>query len=377
MSTPDRPVEKPERAAASPWSFRIATVAGIPVRLHFTFLLFFTWIAVSAQAAGMGTLTLFFLGLFFCVVLHEFGHALTAQRYGVKTRDITLYPIGGVAMLQGRPKPREELWIALAGPAVNVVIALILGAYLLLTRGELPWIRFLVLEYSLIEALFVANVILPLFNMIPAFPMDGGRVLRAFLALRMPEVRATQIAGTVGQFLAIVIGFVGLFNGMILLMLVAFFVYLGAGQEVQAMVGLSFVSNRRVRDAMLTRFRTIESGQSLEAAAHMLLEGSQQDFPVMAGEEAIGLLARSDIARGLATEGPTGYVAGHMKRDYKRASPDDPLDKALELFSKEDPNPLLVIEGDHLVGMLTAENLSEFIMLEHARQQARSRMYPR
>jgi Zn-dependent protease/predicted transcriptional regulator len=378
MTQPDRQVEKPDRAGASPWSFRIATVAGIPVRVHFTFMLFITWIWLMGRVLGGGLLVLFVLLLFLCVILHEFGHALVAQRYGIETKDITIYPIGGVAMLQGRPKPKEELWIALAGPAVNVVIALILGAYLLVTRGHLPWIQLNFLRLSLIEAVFVANVILPLFNMIPAFPMDGGRVLRAALARRMPEARATQIAGSIGQGLAILMGFAGLLTFNILLMLVAFFVFLGAGQEVQAMVGMSLVANRRVKDAMLVRFRTMESGQSIESAAKMLLEGSQQEFPVVYGEEVLGVLVRSDITDALAQAGGGAYVSGHIRREFKRLQPEDPLERALELFSKEDPSPILVMDADdQLVGMVTAQNLSEFIMLEHARQQSRAQAYPR
>ncbi|HVL39849.1 MAG TPA: site-2 protease family protein [Fimbriimonadaceae bacterium] len=353
---------------SSPWSLRVATVAGIPIRLHFTFLLFLVWIYIVTSQPQSRLSFWLVPGIFVCVLLHELGHALTAKRFGVETRDITLYPIGGVAMLQGRrPKPVEEFWIAIAGPAVNVVIALILLPFVLAQQGSLPPLTFVLGQLGLLEGLFVANIVLPLFNMIPAFPMDGGRILRSLLAMNMPQRKATQIAGAIGQFLAIAIGMVGLFLGSVILMLVAFFVFLGAGQEVSASIGISLVENRRIADAMLTQFRTIESAASLEMAAKMLLEGAQQDFPVVYGEEVLGLLSRSDIARGLAQEGPTAYVSGHMNREFKVLRPEEDLERALEMFSGGDTSPVLVMEGDRLLGMVTAENLSEFLMLEHAR----------
>jgi CBS domain-containing protein len=191
----------------------------------------------------------------------------------------------------------------------------------------------------------------------------------------MGEVRATQIAASIGQLLAIVAGIAALLSGQILLMLIAFFVYIGAGQEVQATVGFSLITGRRVGDATQTRFRTIDSGASLDRAASMLLEGSQQDFPVMAGDEVIGVLTRTDITRGLASEGPTGYVAGHMRREVRRISADQPLERAMELLSEENV-PLLVYDGAELIGMLTADNLSEFMMLQHARQQSHPQARP-
>ena len=193
----DEPAEQPRRPN-SPWSFQLLKVAGIPIRIHFTFLLLLLWIfLLGGQSVSM---VLFMVAIFGCVVLHEFGHALVAKRYGVQTRDITLYPIGGVAMLQGRPKPYQELWIALAGPAVNVVIAIILMIVSLATKAR-PAAFTIIMgpNSSLIDALYTSNLWLAGFNMIPAFPMDGGRVLRALLGLRLSEARATQIAGSIGQ----------------------------------------------------------------------------------------------------------------------------------------------------------------------------------
>jgi len=198
--------------------------------------------------------------------------------------------------------------------------------------------------------------------------MDGGRVLRAYLGLRMPETNATYIAGEVGQGLAILFGICGLFLGSPILMLIAFFVFVGAGQEVSLSRTRSFLQGRPLRDAMQTRFRSLEGGDSLEKAAQALLSGSQHDFPVRTGESVIGILTREDIARGLAEEGPTGYVAGHMRREVKTAHPNVPLEMAMDMFSREDLTPIVVIEDDEVLGIVTAENLGEFVMLEHARR---------
>jgi Zn-dependent protease/CBS domain-containing protein len=347
------------------------TVAGIPVRIHFTFVLFLAWISLTSRSGLMWTALI--LAVFACVLLHEFGHALTARRYGVQTRDITLYPIGGVAMLDGRPTPRAELWIALAGPAVNVAIAAILGAVLFFTEGGAPAFSLNHVTSSFLATLFTANVSLVVFNMIPAFPMDGGRVLRSLLAMRMDETKATQIAAAIGQGLAIVLGLVGLLWWQEpILMLVAFFVFLGAGQEASQSVTRSFLAGHAIRDAMQNRFRTIPHGETMETAAQMLLAGSQHDFPVVAGDDLIGVLTRYDIAQGLATAGPTAYVASHMRRDFKTAHPNVPLELAIDMFTKDDATPIMVMDEGALVGMVTQENLSEFIMLEHARQQARA-----
>lgn len=363
------PLQKESPAPTSPWSLKVASVAGIPIRLHFTFLLFLAWILfLGKQEGSVLTMTLV-PSIFACVLLHELGHALVAKRYGVATRDITLYPIGGIAMLSTRPKARDELWIALAGPAVNVVIAGICAAILLATAGRIPMPTLDLSGRSYLSALFAANVVLAVFNLVPAFPMDGGRVLRSILALYMPEARATRLAASIGQLLAIGFGFWALANGQVILMLIAFFVFIGAGQEATISASQELVTGHLVQDAMITMFVTLESGATLDRAASLLLETNQHDFPVVLGEEILGVLARADLVRALAAEGPTGYVSGAMRREYKVMGPTDPLEDAFVALSEGDRSPVLVKQDDKLVGMITLENLSEFLMIEQARKR--------
>ena len=379
------PLQPTERAARDAWSLRVATVSGIPIQLHFTFLLLVIWFAVTGVARGGAGQLLFLLGLFLCVALHELGHSLVAQRYGYKVRDIVLYPIGGVASIESSPRPRHELWIALAGPAVNVVIAALIGIYLAAT-SDIPLAdRFASLRPigntpiggDALTLLFFANVSLVLFNMIPAFPMDGGRVLRAILALNLGRLRATKIAASIGQGLAILFGVLGFLNGQFFWMLIALFVFFGAGQEAAAEQSRSAAEGVPVGAAMVRQFQTLSVGDSLRRAAEMLLSTHQQDFPVVHGEEIVGVLPRNALLRGLAQEGESAYVSEVMTRDVVFAKPADPLEDMLTRPDGVQRAPVLVMEDGRLVGMLTVENLMEFLTLRQIAQtraeQAQSR----
>ena len=268
------------------WQWKLGRFAGIDVYIHATFLLLIGWVGYShwlehQKWSEVFNGILFIVALFACVVLHEYGHALTARKYGIKTRDITLYPIGGVARLERMPeKPIEELWVALMGPAVNVVIAAGLFAYLFFSGSLVPLTDLTVASGSFAERLMTVNISLVLFNLIPAFPMDGGRVLRALLASRMEYARATQIAAVVGQGLAFVFGFIGLFTNPMLLF-IALFVWIGAAQEAAAVEMKAGLAGYLVRDAMQTDFRTLSTQNSVGDARRLLLAGSQQDFAVV------------------------------------------------------------------------------------------------
>jgi len=346
----------------SGWSINLGSVSGIPIRLHFTFFLLLLWFAFRFAGPERWQGLLFVLGIFACVVLHELGHSLVAQRFGIAVRDITLYPIGGIARMERLPKPREELWITLAGPAVNLAIAAILYVALQASGALVSWDRLTAGGGYWWQNILLANVVLFVFNMIPAFPMDGGRILRAFLALQLGELRATEIAAGIGQFLAIVFGFFGLLYNPFLLF-IAFFVFLGAGQEAAMYQQKALVEGVPVRAAMMTEFRTMPVGASLREAADRLLESSQSDYPVVDGSEVVGLLSRQDLLRGLAKQGPTGYVAGAMTRDFLAVSPEADLQEiAAEMQSGQRP-AVLVMENNELLGLVTMENLAELLVL--------------
>ncbi|MGA8653259.1 MAG: site-2 protease family protein, partial [Xanthobacteraceae bacterium] len=282
------------------WSLNIGSVAGTAIRVHVTFLLFLAWIfgvnyiSGGPQVAWSGLL--FIVLLFLCVLLHEFGHIFTARGFGVRTPDVILLPIGGVARLERIPeKPSEEFLIAIAGPAVNVVIAMLLivigGANL--SAGHLSMLEST--NVSMIDRLAAVNLFPALFNLIPAFPRDGGRVLRAVLAARFGHVRATEIAAMIGQWVAFVLGFLGLF-GNPLLIFIAIFVYLAASAEAHLVATRAMSRGVPVTSAMLTQFATLTPEEHVDAAVETLLRTSQSEFPVVDGAgRPIGVLGRGDL----------------------------------------------------------------------------------
>jgi Zn-dependent protease len=357
-------------------AFRLATIAGIPLRLHWTFLAFLIWIGIRSIGQNQAGGVLFVLSLFGCVTLHEFGHALAAARYGVKTRSIVLYPIGGVASLETMPRPRQELWIALAGPAVNVVIAAILYAVLRATGTPLVT---QVGSANFLAQLFWTNIFLVGFNMLPAFPMDGGRVLRAILArFNNDEVKATRTAAAIGQFFAVLMGLYGLFAGAWALVFIAVFVYLGAAQEANAFAARELIHGHLVSEAMMREFHTLPVGTTFREAAEVLLRGSQQDFPVVHGGEVVGVLSRANLLQGMAAEGADGYIAGSMEREFAAVPFNSELETVLQRMSGGMTSPILVFSDNtfaqsSLVGMLTQENLIEFLTVAQIRQRSLQR----
>lgn len=363
----------PRSAPPSPWAITLGTVAGIPIRLHMTFLLFLAFLAlVIYRGPDSGVGLLFLIGVFGCVLLHELGHSLVARKYGIPVSEIVLYPIGGVARMEKIPKPHEELWIALAGPAVNLVIAIAILIGLIATgsMGTLgSWTSMRVGDGFWIQELMIANLMLAFFNLIPAFPMDGGRILRAILALIIGEVPATRIAVAVGQFMAFVMGFIGLVVPSVILIFIAFFVFIGASQEGTYYQSRALVQGLSARAAMLTDFRTLPIGATLQDATNLLLETSQQDFPVIYGEEVVGVLSRQSLLRGLSTEGPSGYVTGSMQRDFITASPDADLQELASNLQAGQQTCALIMENEKLVGMLTMENLAEFLIIQQIMQR--------
>jgi Zn-dependent protease len=353
------------------WSWKIGRFAGIDVYVHATFLLLVAFFGFSywqqTRTLG-GTLEglAFLLALFLSVVLHEYGHALTARRYGIKTRDITLLPIGGVARLERMPdKPLQELWVALAGPAVNLVIAVVLLVYLLVSNSFIPLSGMSLTGGPFVERLLSINLSLMLFNLLPAFPMDGGRVLRALLALRLDYVRATQIAASVGQGMAFLFGIVGLFSNPFLVF-IALFIWIGAQQEA-SMVQMKYaLGGIPVRQAMLTEFKTLGPADRLHKAMEYILAGTQQDFPVLEAERVTGILTRADLLAALSRHSGDLRVDAIMRRDFEQVHPGDMLEAAFARLQACGCHIFPVVQDGRLVGLLTSENVGEFLMVQSA-----------
>jgi Zn-dependent protease/CBS domain-containing protein len=339
-------------------------IFGVPVRLHFTFVLLVIFLLALGAKGGQSAMNnvIYILALFGSVLLHELGHVAVSRRYGIRTLEVVLYPIGGVARLEKSPKPREELWIALAGPAVNLLIAAGMAAFLLpVGVGEAFRSVTDPTDANLFARIAVGNLILAAFNMIPAFPMDGGRVLRSLMARWSPEDVATRRAASAGRLFAIIIGLYGLISMHFMLIFIAFFVYVGATQETAVVTGRTLTSGVPVRAAMITDYRTLQHGNTIREAANMLLATSQTDFPVVMGEQVIGLLGRNALLRGMAVDGPDAYVAGIMDRNPPRLTPDQNLEECLPVMAET--SCALVMDEDRLLGILTRENLHEFLML--------------
>lgn len=353
-------------------SFIIARIAGIKILLHWTFLLLLGFIVFSEiRRGGDATAVLatvgFVVALFGCVVLHELGHSLTARRYGIKTRHITLLPIGGVASLERIPEnPRQELWVALAGPAVNVVIALALYPFI---TSFAPFsesgIGNFATSQGFLHSLFRVNVALVVFNAIPAFPMDGGRVLRALLAMRLGRVRATTIAAGLGRLIAVGFVFFGLFNSPFLV-LIGIFVYFGAYSENVAVQHLDLLRDYTVRQAMMTNFVTLAPADTVQVAADKLLSGSDQDLIVVEHDRAVGVMTRLLIIESLRADRGTVAVAAVMNREFETvdigAGLSDVYDRARRKLNAFYP----VLENERFRGVIDQNNIDEFLKIRAA-----------
>jgi Zn-dependent protease/predicted transcriptional regulator len=348
------------------WSWTIGKLFGIDLKIHATFVLILAWAGWGHWKQGEGVSgviagVLFMLAMFGCVVLHELGHALAARRYGIGTKDITL--------LDKMPDdPREEIVVALAGPAVNVVIAGLLFLWLQASGGWTALADLDVVRGPMVERLMVVNLFLVGFNMLPAFPMDGGRVLRGFLALRTDYVSATRTAAKVGQGMALLFGVFGMFFNPFL-MFIALFVWIGAGQEAEMTQVHAVLGGVPVSRAMQTHFRTIGAEDSLDDAVQLILTGSQQDFPVVEGDAVVGVLLRADLFAALATR--EAKTAGQVMRStFPVVDAGDVLEDAFKKLQECECATVPVMQDGKLVGLVTSENLGEYLMIEAARKSA-------
>ncbi len=354
------------------WSIRLGTLSGIGVYMHLTFLLLLAWWAYHAWSqtndAGKTLIeVLLLLAIFGCVVLHELGHALMARRFGIRTRDITLLPIGGLARLERMPDdPKQELWVALAGPAVNVLIAAALSVWLVAADILVPLQRLAAPGSPLLQRLLLINIFLVVFNLIPAFPMDGGRVLRAMLATQMEYTRATQIAAVIGQGFAFLFGFIGLLSGYPLLLFIALFVWIGAAQESSMVQMKTALSGIPVGRAMVTEFEVLAPDSPLAAAVELTLRTAQKDYPVIEDGRLVGILTQSRLLAALSDPGPAARVADVMEREFQEVDAHEMLETALARLQECACRTLPVFHHGRLVGLVTTDNVGEFISIQSA-----------
>lgn len=352
------------------WSFPAGRLFGVDIRIHvtFLFLLGFVWFSESLNmgASGPGR-GIALVGIIFgCVVLHELAHAVVAQRSGIAVRSIVLLPIGGVTLMEDvtrtKPDPARDIRIAAAGPLLNLVIAAITGAVILTLAPQVklwpqPWVH----ASNLPRSLFWGNLFLGAFNLLPAYPMDGGRILRALLAERMDYVRATRRAVTIGQVFAMLLMMIGLvWNPW--LVLVGFFLFLGAQMEDRFVVFQSVLETVRMEEVMLTQFSILSPADTLEDALSKAAHTLQDDFPVVRGMEMVGVINKSRIVEALRSNG-NGYVQPAMVRSFEVAKKTDSLATAFRKLGTRGLSMIPVVDSGRLVGIVTMQNLMHSMAL--------------
>jgi stage IV sporulation protein FB len=364
-------------------SLTLFRVSGIEVKVHWSFVLILIWGAVVYGATGQGLLAGALYGvavillLFVCVTLHEFGHAYVAKYYGINVPTITLLPIGGVAQLERSPeKPSQELWIAVAGPAVNIVLAALLIPLALLFNGAggagglglnpNAWLGQVMQPGlgNLLAYLAAVNLLLALFNMLPAFPMDGGRVLRALLALNMPYVRATRVAVTVGRLLAIPLAIWGIVGGNILLLLIAFFVYVGGGAEREAVESRSVLGKVKVSSALAGDTQRLYTSETLQRAMDLIMTSYQADYPVFdLGNKFVGVLTRPRLVEALRTQGSEARVVEAMIPADRAptVAPTATLADVWEVMATSGAHVVVVRDGSEFLGLLNSDDITEVV----------------
>lgn len=356
------------------WSWSIGRMFGIRIKIHVTFVLFVGWIAMSQGILAGDTMraalsvTLMLL-VFLCVLLHELGHALTARRYGVQTRDIILLPIGGVARLERMPeKPIQEMLVALAGPAVNVAIAVALFGIMAAFRLSMTELS---VTGSVMEALLYINVVIVLFNLIPAFPMDGGRVLRAALAMRMPFEKATRIASYIGQSVAVIFAVIGFFTGHIMLMFVAMFVFLAAYEERGVVMRRATLRPLPVTAAMITEFEALDAEDTVGSALGRFGGDEAVDLLVIHDGVPVGRVGGGELAEAARRGDSAQPVGAVMRPDQSFADPGESLEAVVRRMQATGRPAVPVVHRGRMIGLVTVESIRHLILQQEAMRQDR------
>ena len=356
------------------WSFRVLDVAGIPIRIHVTFFLIlflgaYQWGSMTGTLNGAVFGVALMVLLFVCVTLHELGHSLVAKVFGIPVRQIVLLPLGGIAQITKNPeKPLHELLIAVAGPLVNGVIAILLLAALgfsaapqmLTGHGLLPDETSNTPSLTtLLSWLLMANVSLAIFNLIPAFPLDGGRIFRALIAMFTGYPRATRIASATGQLIAIILGVYGVLNSQFLLTLVAVFIFFGAGQETAEAEAKTVLNTLRVGDAYNKHALALIVGDRVSRAVDYILTSYQPDFAVLQGSNPIGIVTRDDVLRALANIPTDTLVTEIMEREFLKTEANRSLDEVRRSMGEQGRRIAAVYDGANYLGLISMEDIVE------------------
>jgi Zn-dependent protease len=354
------------------WSLFVGKIFGVRIQIHWTFFLLILWIILSELQRGGNKQSAmisvgFILSVFACVILHEMGHILTARKFGIDTKKITLLPIGGVASLEKIPEnPRQELLVALAGPAVNVAIVIILYPFvpsnIMFKQQDLSSIAG---GEIFLASLLSVNMALVIFNLIPAFPMDGGRALRAIMAMRMDRVKATRIASNIGQIIAVFFVFLGLFYNPFL-SLIGVFIFFGAFAENLTVQHLEFLRGRTVREAMMTDFTTLSPANTTGEGIDKLLAGSENNFLISEDGKVKGIVSSNQLIEALRNNGTQVPLAQIMKTNFQSFNIDTKLTDVITDVMRNGSSFYPVIDNDKVIGVINKENINEFIMVQSA-----------
>lgn len=372
--------------------FQIAKFFGIPVQVHWSFVLIFGWVfyvgsTESLDWWSMGSYALLVLALFGCVVLHEFGHALTARRYGVETRDIILSPIGGVARLDRLPeKPWQEFMVAIAGPLVNIGISLVLSVVPLLASGESRRQFFNYFNalfypnsnafsynispvYEFLFLLIIVNIVLAIFNLLPAFPMDGGRVLRALLSIRLGRLRATRIASYIGQGFAVLLAGYGIWSMSPITALIGVFVFMTAASEYRMVKLDGLLDHYTVGDVTRRQYTRLYTHDPLPLAIEQYRQGMEKDFLVFdEWQNLVGVLPEKELVEAAKDGAVGGLSVGQLANtSYEALLASDSLKAIFPRMQWKSYQLLPVFEQGKLVGVVDNNSVNSFIQLQQKR----------
>ncbi|MNX53384.1 putative zinc metalloprotease Rip3 [compost metagenome] len=356
-------------------SLKLGKIAGIGIYIHWTFSLLIIFIIFLNYRTGYNALqsawsVIFILSVFVTVLLHELGHALMAKKYKIQTKDITLLPIGGLARLERLPeKPTEELLVAFAGPLVNIVLAFITGLFISLPQTPEEFTAIVsngVNADNFFLNFFMVNIWLALFNLIPAFPMDGGRVLRALLAFKFERHVATKIAARIGQFLAMGFVLLGFFSNPFLIA-IGLFVFFGAQIETEHTEAQFLLKDYKVRDVLMTQYQTIEVNNTLETAVALLLDSQNKSFVVTENSKVVGTLNRDEIILALSKKEDNPPIHAIMNKNLIYLDVDTLLENVFEQIYQNKLTLVLVTKNDQVIGTLDTENILEFILIKEVK----------